>query len=88
MRGRAAMPAARTPPCHGAGYSGLYSRASGASQWGVGQDSYRRGDAAPGAQGWVASEAGVHFCVTRFIKEAGVKLGMLGCQGDGATTSP
>ncbi|XP_054574218.1 cyclin-Q isoform X4 [Eptesicus fuscus] len=40
------------------------------------QDSCGGEDAAPGAKGWPAPQARVHFRVTRFIMEAGVKLGM------------
>nr|XP_055194971.1 cyclin-Q isoform X1 [Nyctereutes procyonoides] len=41
-----------------------------------GPDSCGGGDAARGAEGRPAPEARVHFRVTRFIMEAGVKLGM------------
>lgn len=40
------------------------------------QDSCGGENAAPGAKGWPAPQARVHFRVTRFIMEAGVKLGM------------
>ncbi|XP_015362452.1 cyclin-Q isoform X2 [Marmota marmota marmota] len=39
-------------------------------------ESFEGGAVAPGAQGRPAPEARVHFRVTRFIMEAGVKLGM------------
>ncbi|XP_059536163.1 cyclin-Q isoform X3 [Myotis daubentonii] len=39
-------------------------------------DSCGEEDAAPGTKGWPAPQARVHFRVTRFIMEAGVKLGM------------
>ncbi|XP_019610729.1 cyclin-Q isoform X2 [Rhinolophus sinicus] len=42
----------------------------------VGQDSCGGGDAARGTEWRPAPEARVHFRVTRFIMEAGVKLGM------------
>ncbi|XP_070258888.1 cyclin-Q-like [Myotis yumanensis] len=39
-------------------------------------DSCKEEDTAPGAKGWPAPQARVHFRVTSFIMEAGVKLGM------------
>ncbi|XP_070258886.1 cyclin-Q-like [Myotis yumanensis] len=39
-------------------------------------DSCKEEDTAPGAKGWPAAQARVHFRVTSFIMEAGVKLGM------------
>ncbi|XP_062039336.1 cyclin-Q isoform X1 [Lepus europaeus] len=42
----------------------------------VGRESYGGGAGALGAEGRPVSEARVHFRVTRFIMEAGVKLGM------------